>query len=155
MAENILVCDSTCERCGTKYSEPFHRISYRYCGKWLCDACCNACEHHRKHMLPNGTYCMRAHAEESYRYRLLSRPILASESDIAAAVPKYEAEKRTGILFEMFAVEARLYSNVDQKDTEERARRRVKLAAMQRVLLERVMSNPISKRLYERLNGLI
>lgn len=155
MAENILICDSTCEQCDSKWEAPFRRISYRYCGKWLCDFCCSVCKHHRNRMLPNSTYCALAHAKESFRYRLLSRPILASEEDIVAAVPKYEAEKRTGKLLEMFDIEARLYSNVDPKDTEERTRRRVKLAAMQRVLFKRVMSNPINKRLYERLNGLI
>ncbi len=84
--------------------------------------------------------------------KLLNRPILAPPEKVDAAVSKYEAQKFTGRLFDEFYLQAYLYANLN--DEALRAAKRIELAAMQKVLLPRVLSDPLSKRLFYRFNGI-
>lgn len=142
-----------CERCSGKLEGKNY---FTYCSvkkQFVCLHCERFCKNYSAEILPNGTHCFIRYRNEEYKYKLLASRILAPEYDVSAAVPKHEAEKWTGILFEKFRTQAVLYQNIDPDDAEQRARVRIELAAMQQVLLKRVMSDPKTKRLYERLNG--
>lgn len=147
-----LMCEEQCEMCGHPWDEKHHRL--RICtntGKLVCEWCHTRCQHYRKNILPNGTHCVVIFEKEYNKYRLLYRPILAPESEVNKAVPKYENEP-SGVLFDKFYLEAHLYGNVDEPQI--RAAKRVELAAMQKVLRPKILADPLTRKMYYRFNGI-
>ena len=145
-----MLCEETCTKCGHPWRD---KDRLRFCnntGKLICATCCKSCGHYRKNILPNGTHCYYTFEKEYKKYRLLNRPILAPPEKVSAVVPKYEAQKLTGKLFDEFYLQAYLYANIS--DEALRAAKRIELAAMQKVLLPRILSDPKSKRQYYLFN---
>lgn len=146
-----LLCEEHCSNCGYKWDDD-NRL--RFCnntGKLVCEWCHRMCEHYRKNILPNGTHCYVSFEKEYKKYRLLYRPILAPQSEVDKATLKYE-DMPLGKLFDKFYLEAYLYVNIN--DAELRAAKRIELAAMQKVLRPRVLSDNNSRRMYYRFNGI-
>ncbi len=130
-----------CPQCGREIDE---KNSAKFCSvkkEFVCHSCEVYCKNYRTKLLPNGTHCFVLFRKEEYNYRLLASRILAPEYDVIKAIPKYEAENRTGLLLEKFSQEACMYQNIDTNDTERKAKARVELAAMQRVLRQRILAN--------------
>ena len=147
--------DIRCERCGGKLEGKNY---FTFCSvkkQFVCLRCESLCKNYSEKILPNGTHCRVKYENESYKYLLLTKRIIVLEDDVNEAMPKYEAEKRTGILFDRFVTAAALYQNIPPDQKVRRARARTELAAMQRVLLRRIMSDPKTRQLYERLNGVV
>ncbi len=147
-----MLCEERCTKCGHAWDD---KCRLRFCnntGKLVCEWCHRTCEHYRKNLLPNGTHCLYIFEIEYKKYRLLNRPILAPPEKVNAAIPKYEAQKLTGRLFDEFYLQAYLYANIT--DEQLRAAKRIELVAMQKVLLPRILSNPLSKRQYYHFNGI-
>ncbi len=130
-----------CERCGgvVEGKNYFTYCSYKKC--FIHVQCEQVCENYSAEMLPNGTHCKKSYAEELYEYRILSYRILAPECEVQGAIAKYENMKYQE-LYEKFREGVKQYNLIPRDEKERRLARRIELAAMQRILVKRILANP-------------
>lgn len=130
-----------CERCGgtVEGKNYFTYCSYRK--GFVHVRCEKACENYSADRLPNGTHCRKKYSEELYEYRILSHRISAPEYEVQDAISKYENMKY-GELYEKFKTKVQMYKIFAKDDAEKDEKYRVELAAMQQVLVKRLLANP-------------